>query len=151
MVTTAPDIQQVAQVIQSMAKETGFDIKIQATEFASALKLSEAGNMEAFILAWSGRPDPDANLHQFVTCKGPLNDGKYCNTKVDEIIEKARAVGDTAERTKLYAEVAVLLDKELPIVYLYHRKLFFAYSTKVTGFKVMPDGMIRVQGLKLGS
>ncbi len=151
MVTTAPDLQQVAQVIQSMAKETGFDIKIQATEFASALKLSEAGNSEAFILAWSGRPDPDANLHQFVTCKGPLNDGKYCNPKVDELIEKARAVGDTAERIKLYGEVAAMLEKELPIVYLYHRKLFFAHSTKVTGFKVMPDGMIRVQGLKLGS
>jgi peptide/nickel transport system substrate-binding protein len=43
------------------------------------------------------------------------------------------------------------MEKELPIVYLYHRKLFFAHSTKVTGFKVMPDGMIRVQGLKLGS
>jgi peptide/nickel transport system substrate-binding protein len=151
MTTTAPDLQQVGQVIQAMAKEAGFDVKIQATEFASALKLSEGGNMEAFLLAWSGRPDPDANLHQFVTCKGPLNDGKFCNPKVDEGIEKARAVGDAAERGKLYAEVAGMLEKELPIVYLYHRKLFFAHSTKVSGFKVMPDGMIRVQGLKLGS
>jgi peptide/nickel transport system substrate-binding protein len=151
MTTTAPDLQQVGQVIQAMAKEAGFDVKIQATEFASALKLSEAGNMEAFLLAWSGRPDPDANLHQFVTCKGPLNDGKYCNPQVDALIEKARAVGDAAERTKLYEQAAAALNENPPIIYLYHRKLFFAHSTKVSGFKVMPDGMIRVQGLKLGS
>src|SRR5262249_41924440 len=37
MAATNPEILQAAQVIQSMAAESGFDIKIQATEFASAL------------------------------------------------------------------------------------------------------------------
>jgi peptide/nickel transport system substrate-binding protein len=151
MVSTAPDAAQVGQVIQSMAKEAGFDIKLQATEFASALKFADQGEMEAFLVAWSGRPDPDGNVHAFVTCKGPLNDGRYCNPKLDEAINGARAVGDLAERVKYYEQAAAIMEKELPIVYLYHRKLFFAHSTKVTGFKVMPDGMIRVQGLKLGS
>src|SRR5205085_5006003 len=34
-VPTNPEILQAAQVVQSMAAEVGFDIKIQATEFAS--------------------------------------------------------------------------------------------------------------------
>jgi peptide/nickel transport system substrate-binding protein len=34
-------------------------------------------------------------------------------------------------------------------VYLYHRHWLWAYNNKLTGFKPMPDGLVRVQGLKL--
>src|SRR4030095_12457641 len=73
MTPTASDAQRMAQVIQAMAKDAGFDVKIQSTEFAAALKLSDQGQFEAFLLAWSGRADPDGNLHIFLACKGPLN------------------------------------------------------------------------------
>ena len=36
------------------------------------------------------------------------------------------------------------------VVYLYHRALLFAHSPRLEGFKVMPDGLIRVTDLKLG-
>jgi peptide/nickel transport system substrate-binding protein len=35
------------------------------------------------------------------------------------------------------------------VLYLYHRALLFAHSTKLDGFKVMPDGLLRITGLKL--
>ncbi len=35
------------------------------------------------------------------------------------------------------------------VVYLYHRIMYFAHSAKLEGFKPMPDGLIRVVGLKL--
>jgi peptide/nickel transport system substrate-binding protein len=34
-------------------------------------------------------------------------------------------------------------------MYLYHRTLLFAHSNRLEGFRVMPDGLIRVTGLRL--
>jgi len=140
---------QVSQVIQSMTAEAGFDVKLQATEFATSLKQSEEGNMEAFDIGWSGRTDPDGNIFSFVTCKGPFNDGKYCNPVVDKELTAARTVGDLAERQKHYAAAAEQLITDLPIIYIYHNKWIYAYTTKLAGFAPYPDGLIRPQGLKL--
>jgi peptide/nickel transport system substrate-binding protein len=141
--------QQVVQVVQSMAAEAGFDIKLQATEFATALDLAEKGDMEAFQLGWSGRTDPDGNIFNFVTCKAPVgfNNGLYCNEDVDKALTAARTVSDPEERAKHYAAAAEILLKDLPIIYLYHRKWIYAFNKKVAGFTPYPDGLIRPQGL----
>ena len=150
MVPNNPETQRVAEVIQSMAKEAGFDIKLQVTEFASALKLSEEGKMEAFDLGWSGRTDPDGNLYSFIACNAPLNDGKYCNETVDKALKASRTSGTTADRLKQYEVMAKQTAQDLPIIYLYHPKWLYAFTPKLKGFTPVPDGLIRVTGLTLG-
>ena len=66
MVPKGAETEAVAQVIQSMASEAGFDMKIRLTEFATSLKQAEAGEYQAFMLAWSGRIDPDGNSYIFL-------------------------------------------------------------------------------------
>jgi peptide/nickel transport system substrate-binding protein len=149
MTPTASDAQRMAQVIQAMAKDAGFDVKIQSTEFAAALKLSDQGQFEAFLLAWSGRADPDGNLHIFLACKGPLNNSGWCKPEADEAIEKARVTLDPAQRAKLYETVAQHVAKDRPIVYLFHRNWLWAHNAKLTGLRTVPDGLVRVQGLKM--
>jgi hypothetical protein len=39
--------------------------------------------------------------------------------------------------------------KERPIVYLYHRKWLWAYNPKLQGVRNIPDGLLRVTGLKM--
>ena len=140
---------QVSQVIQSMTAEAGFDVKLQATEFATSLDLSQKGDMEAFDIGWSGRTDPDGNIFSFVTTKGPFNDGKYSNATVDKELAAARTIGDVSERMKHYTAAAEQLLQDLPIIYLYHNKWIYAYTTKLSGFTPYPDGLIRAQGLTL--
>jgi peptide/nickel transport system substrate-binding protein len=149
MTPTASDAQRIAQVVQAMAKEAGFDVKIQSTEFATALKLQDQGQFEAFVLAWSGRPDPDANLHQFLSCKGPLNGSGYCQDEVEARINEARTSLDAARRAKAYEAIARQVAKDRPIVYLFHRNWLWAHNAKLTGLRTVPDGMVRVQGLKM--
>ena len=149
MTPTTSDAQRIAQVVQAMAKEAGFDVKIQSTEFATSLNLSDKGQYEAFVLAWSGRADPDGNLHTFLACKGPLNNAGYCKPEVDEAIEKARVTLDPKERAKLYEVVATNVAKDRPIIYLFHRHWLWAHNAKLTGLRTVPDGMVRVQGLKM--
>ena len=148
-VSTSTQEQQVAQLIQAMWAEIGVDVSIRATEFATLLKESEAGNFEISQFGWSGRPDPDGNIYTFVACKGGLNYSKYCNPAVDKLLGDARVVTDQAKRKALYdAADAILLD-ELPVIYTYQQSWNWAYSAKLKGFKPYPDGMIRLDGVTL--
>jgi len=147
--TNNPVVLQTAQVIQAMAKESGFDIRIQAAEFASALQLAAKGDFEAFLLGWTGRIDPDGNIYNLVTCNSPFNDGHYCNPEVDRELDAARMVDARAERLAHYRIVAEHILKDLPIVYLYHGKWLYAASARLSGFVPYPDGLIRPQGLQM--
>jgi peptide/nickel transport system substrate-binding protein len=141
--------QQVAQVIQAMAQEAGFDLKIRATEFASSLQLGEKGDYDAYLLAWSGRTDPDGNLYNFVVCNMPNNYSHYCNEEVDKEIEAGRRVNALEQRMAHYQKVAATLLKDRPIIYIYHRRWLYAHSAKLTGFTTYPDGLIRIADMKL--
>ncbi len=149
MTPTTSDAQKIAQVVQAMVKDAGFDVKIQSTEFATSLDMADKGQFEAYVLAWSGRADPDGNIFSFDACKQPLNYAGYCKPEVDEILNKSRTTRDPAERRKAYEQLAAIVLKDRPIVYLFHRHWLWASSAKLSGFKPIPDGLVRVQGLKL--
>jgi peptide/nickel transport system substrate-binding protein len=150
MVPNNPETRAVAEVMQSMAAEAGFDLKIRVTEFATSLNEAEKGNFQLYMLAWSGRTDPDGNIYSFASCKGPLNYGRYCNAELDSLLDKARSVTALPDRKAIYEQVAARWLGEGPVLYLYHRALLFAHSPRLEGFKVMPDGLIRVTDLKFG-
>ena len=39
--------------------------------------------------------------------------------------------------------------KDRPIIYLNHRNWLWAYTAKLSGVRNVPDGLLRVQGLKM--
>jgi len=149
MTATTSDAQKIAQVVQAMTKEAGFDVKIQSTEFATSLNLADKGDFDAYILAWSGRADPDGNLYSFDACKQPLNYAGICDPKLDELLNQQRTQSDAAARRNTFEQIAAIALKERPIVYLYHRKWLWAYSNKLSGVRELPDGLLRVDGLKM--
>jgi len=149
MVPNNPESRSVAEVMQSMTAEAGFDLKIRVVEFATSLNEGEKGNFQLYFLAWSGRTDPDGNIFSFATCKGPLNMGRFCDPKVDELLDKARTVGTLAERKAVYEAAAPAILANGSVMYLYHRTLLFAQTNRLEGFRVYPDGLIRVTGLRL--
>ncbi|CAD5300004.1 Peptide/nickel transport system substrate-binding protein [Bosea sp. 62] len=147
-VTNNPVDAQLGQVIQAMAQEAGIDIQIRSSEFASQLRDQQQGKFQMSRIGWSGRIDPDGNIHPFVTSKGNQNDGKYSNAEVDRLLDEARTIYDVAERKKRYDAAQKILQDELPIVYLYNQTVFFALRSNIQGFVINPDGMIRLSGLK---
>jgi peptide/nickel transport system substrate-binding protein len=149
MVPNNPESRQVAEVIQAMAGEVGFDIKIRVTEFATSLKEAQQGRFQAYFLAWSGRVDPDGNLYTYYKTGAASNDSHYSNPDVDKWLDEARTKGTLAERKAVYEKVAEKAQSEGPIVYLYHRLMIIAHTSKLDGYKQMPDGLIRLTGASL--
>src|SRR3546814_8822249 len=82
---------QVMQVLQAMVAEAGFNVTLKSMEFASLLSEQTAANYQASQVGWSGRIDPDGNIHQFLTCKGGIHDSKYFNPAVDKLLDNARS------------------------------------------------------------
>ena len=140
---------QLAQVIQAMAKESGFDLHIQATEATSAYQHAANGNFEAFLWGWNGRIDPDGNISSILGCNAAYNYMHYCNPEVDRELDVARTVEARADRLAHYRIVAEHILQDLPIIYLYHPEWLWAFTNKLTGFVPLPDGLIRPQGLRL--
>ena len=149
MVPKGAENEAVAQVIQSMAAEAGFDLKIRLIEFATSFKQAQAGEFQAFLIGWSGRIDPDGNSYVFLHTKAPQNDGVYSNPEADKAFEDARLITDPAQRKAIYQKLTGTVLRDEPIIYLYHRKLLIAHTTRLEGYRQMPDGLVRVVGLKL--
>jgi peptide/nickel transport system substrate-binding protein len=149
MVPKGAEVEAVAQVIQSMAAETGFDMKIRVTEFATSLKQAEAGEYQAYMLNWSGRIDPDGNSYIFLRTGAPQNYSAWSNPEADKALDEGRLITDPVQRKAIYEKLTKAVLDEEPILYIYHRKLLIAHTTKLEGYKQMPDGLVRVIGLKL--
>jgi peptide/nickel transport system substrate-binding protein len=148
-VANNPVQQQVMQVVQAMAGEAGIRISIEAKEFATLLADQTAGAYQASQVGWSGRVDPDGNIHQFLTTGGGINDSGYSNAEVDALLNGARVSNDTADRRAAYYAAADILMQDLPIVYLYHPVWIWAMEAGIEGFTAYPDGMIRLAGVTL--
>lgn len=147
LVSNSPVTQQIGQLIQSMVAEAGFDLTLNTLEFATQLDAHTSGNFMMGLLGWSGRIDPDGNIHQFVTCEGSGNDADYCNSDVDTLLNAARGLSDPAARKQKYDAATAILQNDLPLIYLYHTAWLYALDSDVTGFVTYPDGMIRLTGV----
>lgn len=139
----------IAEMLQAMSAEAGFELNLRPTEYAALLNEAQAGNFEVMMRGWSGRVDPDGNIYQFVTCKGSLNDGRYCNPEVDKLLADARTVPDEAKRIALYDQAQTILTADAHNFYMYYQPWPFVLAKNVRGFKPYPDGMIRLKGVSL--
>jgi peptide/nickel transport system substrate-binding protein len=143
----------LGQVIQSMAKDAGFAVRLQPTEFTTALDKADAGDYDVFQVGWSGRIDPDGNIQQFVGKTGSQNDSGFADPKVDALLDQARKTLDQGQRIELYDQVTQMLNQESPLIYLYHDHYFTGVSKKVTGLQFFGDGLPRFKeaGFTAGS
>jgi peptide/nickel transport system substrate-binding protein len=149
MVQNTPETRSVAEVIQSMVAEVGFDLKIRVTEVATALKEGESGKFQLYQNTWSGRIDPDGNSIIYQACGAPQNMGHYCDKEIDALHEQARATSDPAERKKIYEKLTEKFLANGWIFYLYHPQYLIAHTDRLEGFVPIQDGILRVVGIRL--
>jgi peptide/nickel transport system substrate-binding protein len=140
---------QIGEIIQAMARDAGFDIKLEQLEANTGNVADLAGNFDVALLNWSGRADPDANLSIWMACNSPFNFGAYCNPKMDALLKEGRETGDTDKRVAIYRKVADLYLADMPQIILFSFTWIWGLSERVEGFVPNRDGLIRPQGLRL--
>ena len=143
------DTRQAAEVIQSMAAEAGFDIHIVAIEATAATQVQQRGDYQVYLNGWSGRVDADGNIFQFLHTGQGNNFTGYSNPAVDRLLKQGRALTGIGERRVVYQQTWEALRRDLPITYLYSPRNIVAMTAKLSGFRPVPDGIIRIQGLEM--
>ena len=106
LVSNTPDTLRLAQALQAMVKDGGFDLKIEPVEYSSLLDEQDRGNFEILQLGWCGRIDPDANITNFVGTGGSQNVAGYkqpgrwtpCSSKARQASTTTSASSCTARR-----------------------------------------------------
>jgi peptide/nickel transport system substrate-binding protein len=149
MAVNTPRDMQVAEVIQSMAADAGFKIKVTIGETNSNIAAMTRGDYQSHLNVWSGRADPDANLFVYLGGDSFQNWGKYESQPFNDLLAQARAITDPAQRAAAYHKVAEVLDADKPFLVLFNLAWIFGHSEKLQGFQPVPDGLIRVQGLTM--
>ena len=149
VVTNTPQGVQTGEVIQSMAAEAGFDVRVNAMEFGTAIAAVNRGDFQVSLGGWSGLLDTDSNAWSFLHSGGALNFAHYASPKVDALLDQARVEGDIPARRGLYSQVWRQVSSDLPLIYLWTPRNIEGVSRRVQGFSLLADGLLRLQDVSL--
>ena len=148
LVYNTPQGVQAGEVIQAMAAEAGFDVKVTAAEFGTVIAATMGGDYEMVLGGWSGLLDPDSNSYPFLHSGQALNIAKYANPHADELLEAGRTEGDPDKRRALYAQLWQQEQVDLPLIYLWTTRNILGVSKKVTGVTLLANGLIPLQDVR---
>ncbi len=117
--SNTPQGVQAGEVIQAMAAEAGFDVRVVAAEIGTVLAATMRGEFQVTLGGWSGLLDPDSNGCAFLHTGSALNIAEYSNPNADALLGQARAEGDPARRRALYDQLWRQVQADLPLIYLW--------------------------------
>lgn len=150
MVSNRPLSVRVAEVMQAMLTEAGFDAKIKVVEHATALKVTAAGDFETWgPIGPQFANDPDGLSFLTLHSEGGRNLSRYNNPEVDKLLLESRAELNPAKRAELFHKIMALVTADRPVIYLYHLRPLYVMNAKLSGFKTTSDGFILFDGMKL--
>ena len=132
--TTTAD---VVQVLMEQLEETGLmKINLKTQNWAEYVdSFVEGTAFPVFILGWfPDFADPDNWLTPFASCvQSPDNGVNYCDERMDDLLLRAAASSDAAERETIYAELGEYYAEEVPTLPLFWEPEFVTYRDGVEG------------------
>lgn len=148
-----PNARRVAEIMQSDLAKVGIKAKLVSFEWGEYRKRLQAGEHMMGQLGWTGdNGDPD-NFFFLLGCAAARENGqnlsKWCDKGFDERLQKAKALTDKAERSKLYEEMQVIAHDEAPQYTIAHSVVFEPLRKEVEGYKISPLGRHDFFGVSL--
>ena len=142
--TSDPVNQQLAQLMQSELSAAGITMQIQTEEFATYQQECANHQFQACGVSWSGRIDPDGNMYAWWHTGGSFNDSLYSNSQVDQWLDDARTNADQSKRKQDYDNAQKQIVQDAPYVFTTFGVSPQISNTKIHGFTLYPDLMIRM-------
>ena len=142
---------QIAQVIQAQLREIGIDMAIDVVEWGAFLDGTSRGDHETFMMGWvTVTGDADYGLYSLfnsATQGSAGNRSFYQNPAIDQMLEAARVSSDMDKRRKLYGDIQVTLQQELPTISIFNEFQNAGMQSNVSGFELAPAGHHKLRGV----
>ena len=132
-----------AQIVKSNLKKLGIRVDVELIEWTSFLnKYVDVKNYQALILGWDLPVDPDVyNMWHSSCIDSGNNITSYSNSRVDELLKKARETLDKETRKAYYYEIHEIINKEIPYTFLFAPDSLVALSNRFHGVSVTKSGI----------
>ena len=140
----------MTQLIKDQLAKANITMNITQLEAAKIATDTQQGNFQGSYYGWSGRIDPDGNIYNQMRGKGSLNESRYANPQVDDLLDKARVSSDQNERKTLYQQAQKQIVDDAPFVFYSFGLALLVTRPNVRGTKVYADQIMRFAGAWLG-
>lgn len=113
----------IAQAVQQMWVENlGVQVELQPLETTTYYDVIDQQAPQIFRAGWCyDYPDANSFLYDTMRSTSPFNYNGFSNAEFDSLVDRARVIVDTEERTALYARAEqILIEEEVAIVPLYY-------------------------------
>ncbi|MGC5328472.1 ABC transporter substrate-binding protein [Brevibacillus sp. SYSU BS000544] len=147
-----PNGQKIAEAIQQDLKKIGVETKIVSYEWATYLEKTKNGEMELFLLGWTGdNGDPDNFLGTLLNKNniGGNNRSRYASEEASKVLIAAQSEPDQAKRTELYKQAQEIIFKDAPLVPMIHSTPPLAAKKNVVGYVPHPTGSESLENVEL--
>lgn len=132
----------VMNIVQGELKAVGINAKLKQLQPAQLTQLVTDRKFDLLITPLSLVSSEPGSINQRFTCKGGLNISKYCNPKLDKLLQAAVATTDQNKRAALYAQAQKILNTDQPAIPLYVADIIWATTTRVHGFDPAVSGAL---------
>lgn len=134
----------IAQVVQANLADIGIDLDLKSIPWSEHFQSIDKGESSFFSLGWvADYPDADNILYNnFHTSNivSTYNSSRYSNSKVDQLLDEARTIGDESTRLKLYRQVEAIVIDEAPWVFLHYPTTYIVSQAYVRGLELSAFG-----------
>jgi dipeptide transport system substrate-binding protein len=149
-----PNAKRIAELMQADLAKVGIKAEIKSFEWGEYRKRMQAGEHQMGMLGWTGdNGDPDNFLNVLLGCDSAKTNGsnvaKFCFEPFQTLLDKARTISDTAERTKLYEQAQVIFKEQAPWFTIAHAIQLKPMRKEVVDFKLSPFGRHTFYGVDL--
>jgi len=133
-------------ILQQQFKDVGITLDLQTVDGAELNRRTftiatqqKAGDFDVRLIGGGVfRTDPNVSAKYMETVAftpAGANYGHYSNPKVDDLFKQGRATTDKVQRKKIYTDLALILNDEMPWVYLWSPNSIHVYNKRLQGFK----------------
>jgi len=128
------------EISQIMLQQIGLGAEIAMGEFGANNDALKAGEIDMHLQAWGTAPqgDPDYFPSTLAATDGSYNVSGYSNAELDALLEKGRNLFSNEERKPVYAEVQAIINRDLPVIPLFHKTQVSVGNGKVQGYRIHP-------------
>jgi peptide/nickel transport system substrate-binding protein len=136
----SPQLQQVAELVQSNLKDVGITMDLQLIEFATVIQNGNSGEYQALSLGWSGQIDPDGDLYPLLYTGAGFNFAKYSNPEFDKSLDAGRSNLDQPTRGQAYLDAQKILLQDQPMLVLYNTPQISVTRREIQNYPQTYDG-----------
>lgn len=90
-------------------------------------------NQDSYLIGWGSPFDPDDHTYKVFGTEKGANYNAYSNSKIDEILQKARETDNNEERIKLYKEFQEEMVKAMPYTFISYIDAIYVGKSDIKG------------------